>query len=322
MNNWTTVSKYITKIPSDVEARTESLKSSFADNALPATNISEGQIVYNKTTQVLYLRNYSEFEELNSIIKSRLFYRNLVITNLDTAITTKLSITADFISCAGYAISNFSKTLDTTLGVGGINRLDTGTFSANTWYAIWLIVDTGASEPYGQTPTFDTILSASFTAPTLTWGAYDKAIRIGAVRTKSGSALFREFQQVNDTTYYLDTSYVNTPTDVDCKVLIGGTATSWTAVTNLNLSLPYTTGSVYTAKEILAVSNVTAGTNPISYFRPKLATSTSIVGIILNTAIGFTSARIPCSSTGLEYKVAGTATPTVSLNVVGYVDTI
>lgn len=69
----------------------------------------------------------------------------------------------------------------------GANGLDTGVEAGDTWYAIYVIMDSSGTNPIAS------LLSASFSNPTLPAG-YDSFRRVGAVRNNS-NADFIDFLQ-------------------------------------------------------------------------------------------------------------------------------
>lgn len=78
--------------------------------------------------------------------------------------------------------------------VTGVDGLDTGVFTTNTWYYVWLIKAFGGAV-HG-------LLSASATSPTMP-GGYQVKRRVGAARSVSGSAL-RKYRQAGQWVTYSD----------------------------------------------------------------------------------------------------------------------
>jgi hypothetical protein len=103
----------------------------------------------------------------------------LTIQNNPGTPNTKIDITADRISVAGFIKALLNVTIDAA-GVGA-NGLDTGALANDTLYFVYLIY-----RP--STATFAGLLSTSETAPTLPSG-YTKKRLLGAVRT-DGAAIF------------------------------------------------------------------------------------------------------------------------------------
>lgn len=93
---------------------------------------------------------------------------------------TKLDLSANRISVAGFIKESFTSTIDVT--TTGANALDTGTVAANTGYAIWVIYNPVAN-------TFAGLASTSETAPTMPSG-YTKKRMLGKFSTDA-SAHFR-----------------------------------------------------------------------------------------------------------------------------------
>lgn len=117
------------------------------------------------------------------------------------------------------------------IAVAGVNGLDTGAEAANTWYAVYVIGDTTGVNAGA------TLLSASFTAPTLPAG-YDVFRRIGAVRNGAGSDFLRFFQRWNGRTrrYWFDESRAT------LQVLTNGHSVAGTT-TSAAARMPSTCGS-------------------------------------------------------------------------------
>ena len=113
---------------------------------------------------------------------------------------------------------SWSGTLPLNITTAGVGGLDTGVEAANTWYAVYIIGDsTGANTP-------NTLLSVSFTAPTLPIG-YDKFRRVGAVRN-NGSGDFLIFLS-NDKGISRQVWYTQA---VVGNILAGGSATVRTTI--------------------------------------------------------------------------------------------
>ena len=109
-------------------------------------------------------------------------FKNLKISTSDGG--TAPVVTADQVTVensSGYSqrLSSLSVTMDLT-GTGA-GKLDTGTIATSTWYYIWAIAKDDGTK--------STLASTSSTSPTLPSGYTYKA-RLGAVRTKSSSAVF------------------------------------------------------------------------------------------------------------------------------------
>jgi len=98
------------------------------------------------------------------------------------ATTSAVTVTADYIQCNdpnGYTVvvSSFSRSPDIT--TTGINGLDTGAESSNTWYYIYAVANAQASS--------GAILSVQSSAPTMPSGYTYKAL-ISAVRNDAASS--------------------------------------------------------------------------------------------------------------------------------------
>jgi hypothetical protein len=144
-------------------------------------------------------------------------HKNLKITTADGG--TAPVITADAVTVENtlglsMRLSNLSVTMDfTSTGAG---KLDAGSIATSTWYYIWAIAkDDGTQSCLGST---------SATSPTLPSGYTYKA-RIGAVRTKSGSAVF-----VGTIQYGRRVQYTGTPPNLASGAAGSTTVPTWSAV--------------------------------------------------------------------------------------------
>lgn len=112
------------------------------------------------------------------------------------------------------------------LSASGAGGLDTGSEAANTWYYVWVIGDSTA------TNATTTLLSLSSTEGGLTYPAgYDKARRVGAIRNNASSNIIPFYQQTRSGTTrrvaYDEQTYANQTvvssfastsfTNVDCS---------------------------------------------------------------------------------------------------------
>lgn len=122
---------------------------------------------------------------------------------------TKIDLSADRISVAGFIKAAFTATIDAT--TTGANALDTGTLSASTLYYVWAIVNPSSN-------TFAGLLSLSETAPTMPIGYTQKRL-LGAFAT-DGATLFLDGYQRDNIFFY----------SVPITVVSGVTVTSATAV--------------------------------------------------------------------------------------------
>lgn len=144
-----------------------------------------------------------------------------IIRNAATP-TTKLDVTADRISIAGYIKSSYSVTIDAS--TTGANALDTGAIAANTAYYVWAIV-----KP--STATFAGLVSISESAPTMPSGYTQKRL-IGMFRTATGAATFLDGIQKQDTFMYaagitlVSASAATTATAIDLTGYVPGGSVS------------------------------------------------------------------------------------------------
>jgi hypothetical protein len=125
--------------------------------------------------------------------------RGLLIANNAGTPASKVDVVADAVDIGGHRAAIVNVTADLT--VAGANGLDTGAEAASTWYAVWLI----------HNPTTDTIaslLSVSFTAPTMPAG-YTRKRLVGAARNDAGLNFLR-FTQVGEWAYFDDAQSATT----------------------------------------------------------------------------------------------------------------
>lgn len=334
-NSFPTSGETITERLDNLDTQVETLRSNFSASSPPDVQ-ADGMRYYDTTNKIDYFRKNGEWFPANTILENKLFYKNLIITNNVTA--NILDISADFISCNGY----FKKPLATlTLDFTGTGagKLDTGTRTANTWYFIYLIVDLGTTNP-GVTPTFNVLASLNSTTPTIP-APYDYAIRIGAIRTNASNNI-RTIQQSDNIITYIDYS-----SDTDCKILAGGSATTFTAPVNGSINMSYSVpndGTNFLARQVNVASELsTNGTTALgtgtTFLVPSYSTLTTSGGIKVNSFdnLGGTAGEncanlsivnVPINKTiatngGIKYRVAGTANAlALDLYVVGYIDTI
>jgi hypothetical protein len=104
---------------------------------------------------------------------------------------TKLDVTADRISVAGFIKAPLSLTIDAT--TTGANALDTGALANATLYYVWVIVNP-------TTNTFAGLVSNSETAPTMPTG-YTRKRLLGAYRTDGSAHFIDGVQKGNEFTY-------------------------------------------------------------------------------------------------------------------------
>lgn len=317
MNIWNAIVTFTTDLPKIVRERTESLKSCFSGSSLPSTGFLEGEIVYKTDTQTWYGRNASAYEELNSITNNGLFYKNLIIKRVSA---TTIDINADYVSFGGYTKASLDLTLNTA--TAGANGLKSGlTFSANTAYFIYLMIDTGSAEPYGSSPTFVSLLSNSPTESPIS--GYEKIIRIGCIRTLASTAGFRPFIQYGNVLHYTDyaVSYVGTSgTDDGHKVLSGGSVTTFTQITQADMQklVPYST--TYYPTQIILIGVLT-GTTTIKTVLSTVLAPTTGMQILFGTSNGI-KLITPIDPTNGLYYIVGNIDNDLDLYVVGYVDNI
>lgn len=120
--------------------------------------------------------------------------KNLYITNNTGSPNTQLDITTEWVMMVnatnnGLVRTSISVTVDAS--VTGVNGLDVGSQTANTWYYIFLI-DNGT--------TTASLLSLSETSPTLP-GGYTYVCRVGAIFSNVSNQ-FRVYDQVGNVAQY------------------------------------------------------------------------------------------------------------------------
>jgi len=118
-------------------------------------------------------------------------YRNLVMKNTATSLTTEMDVDCDEIilqTASAAVIRTASVDLTVDITASGANGLDTGAEANSTWYYIWVVYNSTTSTAAG-------LLSASSTSPTMPSG-YTYMGLVGAVYNDSGGDF--------DTIYQLD----------------------------------------------------------------------------------------------------------------------
>ncbi len=202
-----------------------------------------------------------------------------------------------------------TKTID--MAVSGLNGLDTGTETADTWYAIHLIGDSAGVNPSGG------IFSLSATAPTLPSG-YDVFRRIGWAHNDASSNFlkFTQSGKGSNRTVWYDMKRA------DVRILNGGTATSFTSVdcsafvpstaTDIKILAHFKTGASGAIGDMMEFrlpgSTVT---NPLFSFRAPVVSNTT----------HRTQFQIMLSDTQTtEYAVSDAANNSATLHIVSYLD--
>ena len=177
--------------------------------------------------------------------------RNLVIT---VTSNTALTVAADYavLPDTTHTYSTYCSAPSTTINTGsaGAGGLDTGSFTASTWYYVY-IISTGSS--------CSALMSASATSPTLPTGYY-YFVRVGAVSSDANPYLYRTLQKGARAQYVVTTSTntanipalasgsignTGTPTYTGYAITGGGKWLPPTAtVANLFITIPTGTGQV------------------------------------------------------------------------------
>lgn len=155
-------------------------------------------------------------------------YSGLVVTNTSGSENTSMTVTANYLSLrntSGFSFGVSSVNVACNFSTNGANGLDTGSYSASTWYFIWVISNGTTTACLGST---------SSTAPTMPSG-YTFKMRVGANQS-NGSTQFFRIKQYDNTAQYV------TPR-VWASGNVGGwsaTTPTWTAVTIQGAFIPTT----------------------------------------------------------------------------------
>ena len=217
-------------------------------------------------------------------------------------------ICRDFNDSFNIRLNENVSALITAAGAGG---LDTGSETANTWYAVHIIADST------ETNTPDALLSLSAHNPTLPSG-YDKFRRVGWTRN-DGSSNFLKFIQVWNgpiRRFGYDESFSTT------RALLSGNANTFTGV-DLSSLIPPTSNNVIFLSEF--ETNSTGATTHGLKIRPS-GFSAAVSNVLWQNRIGVISTdktrmqhEIPCIDQKIEYRVSNTNN-SAHLSVAGFDD--
>jgi hypothetical protein len=202
-----------------------------------------------------------------------------------------------------------SVTVDLTAsGAGG---LDAGAEAPDTWYAVHVIGDTSGGNPTSA------LLSAGPDSPTLP-GGYDRFRRIGWVRNDAAGDLlpFYQARYGGSRWYWWDAE------TGDTRVLGGGSATSWTAVsladfvplgsTEVAFQIWFQWGAGQAQNKLRLRPGGSTVDQPLWQYRSGCASN-------INATFG---SSLPCgASREIDYMVDN-AGNTVSLDVRGFADSL
>jgi len=211
-------------------------KVAFADNSTALTTI---------TGDARYTQRANNLSDLASAATARtnLGVADAVVAGVSgTALNLKMTavgtnavavITADSIcvkdSTAHQKVLNSVSIASLNLATNGVNGLDTGSMTANTWYATYIIYNPTTSTVAG-------LASLSYTAPTLpsgyTYSAFIGSVRVGTTNTRIWPML-----RLGARTFLTPTAATDIPNDF-LLVLASGTSTSTTAVSLQNFAPP------------------------------------------------------------------------------------
>lgn len=181
-------------------------------------------------------------------------------------------------------ILSTNPTIDLSVN-GLVNRLDTGTIAANTWYAIHEISSTDGVTLVGG------LASLSASAPTLPTG-YTKFRRVGWVRTQPGAALIINFIQA---VYGKFREYMWNDIPSNLTVLTNGAATVFTALSLAPVMSPTSTYS--TLNSIFSNAGGGGAATDSFYFRPTGS------AVTLANAINRYSQGIRTAGGGSQFRI-------------------
>lgn len=192
-----------------------------------------------------------------------------------------------------------------------VNGLDTGTFAANTMYAVYVIGDSTGNNASGG------LISASFVAPTLP-GGYDMFRRIGAIKSNATAApntLVLGFVQGNGRWMYykLPIQVLNAGTnhaeytDVDCSASVpAGFAKMLAIDMDFNANAAADVALLEAGPHV--AGDIVAGFQQVEVIAP-------VAGAAAHTRL---PVILPCGSTGfIAFQISAGA---LSLNLNGYQD--
>jgi hypothetical protein len=162
--------------------------------------------------------------------------------SIKTNTTTAFIVVADFVTLTdgtNYMTLPISGTCNMALN-GAVNRLDTGTIAAATWYAVWAIAKADGTQ--------GVIASLSATAPTMPSGYTFKA-RIGWTRTVTGTATLHGIYQLGRRAQYVlgVGSTTLLPSIINQTGSIGNVSTPTYVGSSVTTFVPSTSSVIYLA---------------------------------------------------------------------------
>lgn len=218
------------------------------------TSLTGGEITAGNIVSVVYYSTTASFQLISTPTSTGATTSTplcgatgLVITNDTSFPNSKVTVTADqvvTISSSGAFISrnNVNTSVNfTTTGAGGI---DTGTFSASTWYNVYVLDNGTAASALGST---------SATAPTLPSG-YPYKCRLGAVFANGTPSLLRTKQAGADTVFV-----VSSAVTTSLPVLSSGNAGAVGTGPTVSIAVANFVPPTATQMKLLATTNNTAG---------------------------------------------------------------
>jgi phage-related tail fiber protein len=244
---------------------------------------------------------------------------------IKTASTTTISVVAEFVVVTdGTNFKTVAINAILNIGLAGlVNRLDTGSLAAATWYSIWAI-----AKPDG---TSGALASTSATSPTLPTGYTYKA-RIGWTRTIDGAATLYGIYQFGRRAQYVVGSVSGTPGALPALVnqssAIGSIHTPTYVAASVSGAVPSTASVIHLAVGIKSDNSITAIVliAPNGNYGPYnsstvMAPITSVVDLtgarIINQ--GFTASLVLESS---SIFVASSVTANLYIGVLGWEDNL
>lgn len=230
---------------------------------------------------------------------------NLKLTNNTATPNTQIDVVFDgaiLLNSSGGATVSALDGFTINAATTGLNGLDTGSLTVNTWYYAWTI---------GNGVLVQGLLSLSATAPTLPAG-YTFKKYLGAVRT-DGSSHFLRTIQVNQRAQYRIASGSNTAT---MPQMFSGTTSGVIGSVGVTPYVPPTAAEISVSVQ---VQNGIAGCAPsLNYAVAVLATGAPPV--LVDVATGHNAAVL--ASLVLESPAIGffSNTPTAAIYCQGWVD--
>lgn len=182
-------------------------------------------------------------------------HKALVVANVGGSPDSVMNVSADEVMLENVAggtakVANVNLSISTVSN--GANGLDSGTIAANTWYAVYVILNPNTSAVAG-------LLSLSFTTPTLPSGFTYRA-RVGSCKTGAASTNLHRTQQNGNRGFYRVTAGSQTTSlpqiTTGNQGTVGATPT-WTTPAVVNSFIPPT------ATAIIAGGSLQSGSSTV-----------------------------------------------------------